>query len=60
MICSAEMLAAISEAPIANVVDTNYSSVTKVDKRLLPAAAAFGGVHQEMRSAAGAFGTITY
>ncbi|MCG7595005.1 acetamidase/formamidase family protein [Mycobacterium sp. PSTR-4-N] len=55
-----QLLTQISLAPIANVVDTNYSSVTKIDKRLLPAASAFGGVHAEMRSAAGGFGSITY
>ena len=41
-----------------NVVDPNYSAVTKVDKRLLPPAAAFGGMHGELRSAAAALGTI--
>jgi hypothetical protein len=42
------------------VVDTNYSSVTKIDKRLLPVAPAFGGIHDEMRWSAQSFGTITY
>ena len=36
------------------------SAVTKIDKRLLPAAAAYGGVHVELRTAAMSFGTITY
>jgi acetamidase/formamidase len=55
-----QLLTQISLAPIANVVDTNYSSATKIDKRLLPAAAAYDGVHAELRSAAASFGTITY
>jgi len=55
-----QLLTQISLSPIANVVDTNYSAVTKIEKRLLPAAAAYGGVHGELRSAARGFGTITY
>ena len=31
-----QLLTQISQVPIANVVDTNYSAVTKIDKRLLP------------------------
>ena len=55
-----QLLTQISLAPIANVVDTNYSAVTKIDKRLLPAAAAYGGVHVELRTAARSFGTLPY
>ena len=55
-----QLLTQISLAPIANVVDTNYSAVTKIDKRLLPPAVAYGGVHSELRTAAKSFGTITY
>ncbi|GJJ16358.1 acetamidase/formamidase family protein [Mycolicibacterium mageritense] len=55
-----QLLTQISLAPLANVVDTNYSSVTKIDKRLLPAAPAYGGVHDELRSAARALGSISY
>jgi acetamidase/formamidase len=55
-----QLLSQISEVPIANVVDTNYSAVTKIDKRLLPKVQAFGGIHDEMRSAARSFGTISY
>ena len=47
-----QLLTQISQVPIANVVDTNYSVVTKIDKRLLPSAAAYGGIHGEIRSAA--------
>ena len=39
-----QLLSQISETPLANVVDTNFSCVTKIDKRLLPATPAFGGI----------------
>ncbi|TQK30099.1 acetamidase/formamidase family protein [Arthrobacter sp. SLBN-53] len=55
-----QLLTQISLAPIANVVDTNYSSVTKIEKKLLPTAAAYGGVHSELRAAAKTLGSITY
>lgn len=55
-----QLLTQISQVPIANVVDTNYSAVTKIDKRLLPEASAYGGMHAEMRSAATALGSISY
>jgi acetamidase/formamidase len=47
-----QLLSQISEAPLANVVDANYSAVTKVAKALLPAAQAYGGVHGRLRTAA--------
>jgi hypothetical protein len=34
------------------VCDTNYSAVTKIEKSLLPAAAAFGGMHRHLREQA--------
>src|SRR5882757_688400 len=55
-----QLLTQISQVPIANVVDTNYSAVTKIDKRLLPRVQAYGGMHDEMRSAANALGAISY
>ena len=55
-----QLLSQISLAPIANVVDTNYSAVTKIDKRLLPAAPPYDGMHSELRSAAKGFGAISY
>jgi len=55
-----QLLTQISQVPIANVVDTNYSALTKIDKRLLPASAAYNGVHSELRSTARALGTINY
>jgi acetamidase/formamidase len=47
-----QLLSQTSEAPLANVVDANYSAVTKVPKALLPAATACNGMHQHLREAA--------
>jgi acetamidase/formamidase len=47
-----QLLSQTSEAPLANVVDANYSSVTKVAKALLPQAPAYGGMHGRLREAA--------
>jgi acetamidase/formamidase len=47
-----QLLSQISEAPIANVVDANYSAVVKARKSLLPTASAYGGLHDELRSRA--------
>jgi acetamidase/formamidase len=44
-----QLLSQVSEAPIANVVDANYSSVVKARKALLPAASAYDGVHDDLR-----------
>src|SRR3954454_11431237 len=38
-----QLLSQITEVPIANVVDANYSAVVKARKSLLPAASAYGG-----------------
>jgi len=51
-----QLLSQISEAPLANVVDANYSSVTKVPKALLPPADAYRGMHRQLREAAAAAG----
>jgi hypothetical protein len=55
-----QLLTQISQVPIANVVDTNYSAVTKIDKRLLPRVRVYGGMHDEMCSAAQSLGAISY
>ena len=44
-----QLLSQITEAPIANVVDANYSSVVKARKALLPPAQAYGGLHADLR-----------
>jgi acetamidase/formamidase len=51
---SYQLLSQITEAPLANVVDANYSSVVKVRKALLPPATAYGGLHADLRSRASA------
>src|SRR5918912_3550582 len=44
-----QLLSQVSESPIANVCDANYSAVVKVPKSLLPPVAAYGGVHDDLR-----------
>jgi acetamidase/formamidase len=47
-----QLLTQISRSPLANVVDANYSAVTRVEKALLPAARAYQGVHGRLRELA--------
>ena len=47
-----QLLSQITEAPLANVVDVNYSSVVKARKSLLPRASAYGGLHADLRARA--------
>jgi acetamidase/formamidase len=47
-----QLLSQITRAPIANVVDSNYSAVVTAPKSLLPAAGAYDGLHAELRSRA--------
>jgi acetamidase/formamidase len=47
-----QLLSQITEVPIANVVDANYSAVVKARKSLLPAATAYDGLHAELRQRA--------
>jgi acetamidase/formamidase len=51
-----QLLSQTSETPLANVVDANYSAVTKVAKALLPQSTAYDGTHQQLREAAAAAG----
>jgi len=44
-----QLLTQISQVPVANVVDTNYSVVTKVAKSLLPPTQVYGGIHRYLR-----------
>ncbi len=53
-----QLCSQIAQAPIANVVDANYSVVVKAAKALLPPADAFGGIHAELRARARALGTV--
>jgi len=47
-----QLLSQISEVPLANVVDVNYSVVTKVPKRLLPPVEVYAGIHRHLRALA--------
>lgn len=47
-----QLLSQITEVPVANVVDANYSVVVKARKSLLPAASAFDGLHDDLRQRA--------
>jgi len=47
-----QLLTQVSLAPLANVVDTNYSAVTKVAKALLPRVSPYDGLHADLRSRA--------
>lgn len=49
-----QLLSQITEVPIANVVDANYSVVVKARKSLLPAASAYDGLHDDLRRRAAA------
>ncbi len=53
-----QLCSQITQAPIANVVDANYSVVVKAAKHLLPAADAFGGMHADLRARARSLGTL--
>jgi len=48
-----QLCSQITEAPIANVVDVNYSVAAKVAKDLLPGfRAPYGGMHADLRARA--------
>ena len=47
-----QLLSQTTEAPLANVVDANYSAVLKARKALFPAAHAYGGLHDDLRARA--------
>jgi acetamidase/formamidase len=47
-----QLLTQISESPLANVVDANYSAVAKVPKALLPRRDVFDGMHAHLRDVA--------
>jgi acetamidase/formamidase len=47
-----QLLTQISESPIANMVDPNFSAVVKVAKNLLPPVQAYRGMHRHLASVA--------
>jgi acetamidase/formamidase len=47
-----QLVSQAAEAPLANVVDTNYTSVAKIRKEWLPGGAPMDGVHARLREQA--------
>jgi hypothetical protein len=47
-----QLLTQVSESPVANVVDPNYTFLAKVNKAYLPRAEAYGGIHGKLRETA--------
>ncbi len=43
------MVTQASETPVANVVDPNYTFLSKIRKRYLPERTVYGGVHARLR-----------
>jgi acetamidase/formamidase len=50
-----QLLSQVVEAPIANVVDTNYTSVAKVHKSFLPAVPVYDEAHARLRELAATY-----
>jgi acetamidase/formamidase len=50
-----QFLTQVSESPVANVCDPNYTFVTKVAKRYLPRGDAYGGMHGRLNELAEAY-----
>src|SRR5579875_135702 len=50
-----QLISQAVEAPIANVVDTNYTSIAKMPKRWLPPVDVYGGCHRRLREIAAAY-----
>jgi acetamidase/formamidase len=51
-----QLLTQVALAPLANVVDTNYSAVTKVSKTLVPGLRPYDGLHADLRARAASLG----
>ena len=47
-----QLLTQVSESPVANVVDPNYTFLTKVRKEYLPRVDTYDGVHARLRDTA--------
>jgi acetamidase/formamidase len=50
-----QLLTQVSESPVANVVDPNYTFLTKVAKTYLPRVDAYGGMHGSLREVGAAY-----
>lgn len=51
-----QLCSQLSLSPLANVVDVNYSAVTKIHTALLPEAGPYDGMHRRLRQSAQALG----
>ena len=49
-----QLLSQVGEAPLANVVDVNYSALAKVPKAVLPGGDVYGGMHRHLSAIAAA------
>ena len=50
-----QLLTQASETPVANVVDPNYTIVSKLRKEYVPSGSVYGGVHERLREQADAY-----
>ncbi len=50
-----QLLTQVSETPVANVVDPNYTFVSKVAKQYLPSVSPYGGMHGRLSDVAAAY-----
>jgi acetamidase/formamidase len=55
MLDAYQLVSQAVEAPIANVVDTNYTSVAKMAKRWLPPVDVYGGCHRRLGEVAAVY-----
>jgi acetamidase/formamidase len=55
MLDAYQLLTQVSESPVANMCDPNYTFLAKVPKRYLPGADAYAGVHTRLREVAAAY-----
>lgn len=53
-----QLCSQITQVPVANVVDANYSVVVKAAKALLPPGDVLGGLHADLRARARDLGTV--
>ena len=50
-----QLLTQVSESPLANVCDPNYTFLAKVAKRYLPRVDPYGGTHATLKEIAAAY-----
>lgn len=50
-----QLISQIGTAPVGNVVDPNYTFVSKVEKKYLPSSKVYGGVHEQLSKVAATY-----